>query len=49
MFLLGQNDYITEAEKQLGDETAYMNINFKDKILQELADTSVIVDLLVIS
>ena len=31
-------DYIAEAEKQLSDENIYENIDFKDKILQELAD-----------
>ena len=33
-----RNDYIAESEKQLSDETIYKDINFKDKILQELAD-----------
>ena len=35
-----RNDYIAEAEKQLSDENIYKDINFKDKILQELADNS---------
>ena len=35
-----QNDYIAEAEKQLSDENIYKDINFKGKILQELADNS---------
>ena len=35
-----RNDYIAESEKQLSDETIYKDINFKDKILQELADNS---------
>ena len=35
-----QNDCITEAEKQFSDENIYKDINFKGKILQELADTS---------
>ena len=33
-----RNDYI--AEKQLSDENIYKDVNFKDKILQELADNS---------
>ena len=33
-----QNDHIAEAEKQLSDENVYKDINFKDNILQELAD-----------
>ena len=35
-----RNDYILEAEKQLSDESIYKDTNFKDKILQELADNS---------
>ena len=35
-----RNDYIAEAEKQLSDENIYKDINFKDKILQELPDSS---------
>ena len=35
-----RNDYIAEEAKQLGDENIYKDINFKDKILQELADDS---------
>ena len=34
------DDYIAEAEKQSSDEKIYKDINFKDKILQELADNS---------
>ena len=37
---LGSNDYIAEAEKQLSDVNIYKDINFKDNILQELADNS---------
>ena len=33
-------DYIAEAEKQLGDRKVYKDIDFKEKILQELAGTS---------
>ena len=36
----GRNDYIAETEKQLSDENIYKDINFKGKILQELADNS---------
>ena len=35
-----RNDYIALAEKQLSDENTYKDINFKDKILQELEDNS---------
>ena len=35
-----RNDYIADAEKQLSDENIYKDINFKDKILQELPDSS---------
>ena len=35
-----RDNYIAEAEKQLSDENIYKCINFKDKILQELADNS---------
>ena len=40
MVVWDRNDYIAESEKQLSDETIYKDINFKDKILQELADNS---------
>ena len=40
MVVWDRNDYIAEAEKQLSDENIYKNINFKDKIFQELADNS---------
>ena len=33
-------NYIAEAEKQLGDRNVYKDIDFKEKILQELAETS---------
>ena len=36
-----RDDYIAEAEKQLSDENIYKDINFKNKILQELADNSI--------
>ena len=35
-----RNDYIAEAEKQLSHENNYNDIDFKDKILQELANNS---------
>ena len=33
-------DYIAEAERQLDDVTVYKNVNFKEKLLQDLAETS---------
>ena len=33
-------DYIAEAERQLGDVTVYEDVNFKEKMLQDLAETS---------
>ena len=33
-------DYIKEAEKQLGDNTAYEEINYNKKILSQLVDSS---------
>ena len=35
-----RNDYIAEVEKQLSHENNYNDIDFKDKILQELANNS---------
>ena len=32
--------YIVETEKQLGDRSVYKDIDFKEKILQELVETS---------
>ena len=40
MVVWDQYDFIAEAEKQLNDEKIYKHINFKDSILQELADNS---------
>ena len=34
------NNYVAKAEKQLSDEKIYKDINFKNKILKELADNS---------
>ena len=35
-----REDYIAEAERQLGDVTVYKDVNFKGKILHDLAETS---------
>ena len=35
-----REDSIAEASKQLNDESAYKNVNFKDEILQDLAEKS---------
>ena len=35
-----REDYIAEAEKQLSDKNVYRDVNFKSKILQDLAKTS---------
>ena len=40
MVVWNPNHYIAEAEKQLSDENIYKDINFKDKILQRLANNS---------
>ena len=34
------SDYKAEAEKQLSDQNVYRDVDFKDKILQDLADSS---------
>ena len=33
-------DYLSEAEKQLGDKSIYKNVSFNDKILRDLVETS---------
>ena len=33
-------DYIAEAERQLGNVTVYKDVNFTEKMLQNLAETS---------
>ena len=33
-------DYIAEAERRLGGVTVYEHVNFKEKMLQDLAETS---------
>ena len=35
-----REDYIAEAERQLGDVTVYKDVDFKEKILQGLAEIS---------
>ena len=40
MVVWDREDYIAEAEKQLGDKNVYKDIDLKEKILQELAETS---------
>ena len=35
-----RNDYIVEAEKQLGDKNIYQDVNFSDRILRDLVDKS---------
>ena len=35
-----REDYIAEAEKQLSDKSLHRDVNFKSKILQDLAETS---------
>ena len=36
----GSEDYIAEAERQLGDVTVHKDVSFKEKLLQDLAETS---------
>ena len=38
--VLDRSDYIAGAEKQLSDQNVYRDVDFKDKILQDLADSS---------
>ena len=33
--------YIAEAERQLGDATVYKDVDFKEKMLEDLAETAV--------
>ena len=35
-----REDYIAEAERQLGDVTVYEDVHFKEKMLQDIAETS---------
>ena len=34
-------DYIAEEEKQLNDKNVYRDVNFKSKILQDLAEINI--------
>ena len=38
--VLDRYDYIAEAEKQLKDQNVYKDVDFTEKILQDLAETS---------
>ena len=38
--VLDREDYIAEAERQLGDITVYRDVNFKEQMLQDIAETS---------
>ena len=40
MVVWDRNSYIAEAEKQLNNKSVYKNVIFKEKILQDLAETS---------
>ena len=40
MVVWDRNDYIAEAENQLNNKSVYKNVIFKEKILQDLAETS---------
>ena len=40
MIVWDRNDYIAEAEKQLNNKSVYKNVTFKEKILQDLDETS---------
>ena len=40
LVVLARSDYIAEAEKQLSDQNVYRDVDFKDKILHDLADSS---------
>ena len=35
-----RNDYIVEAEKQLNNKSVYKSVIFKEKFLQDLAETN---------
>ena len=34
-----REDYIAEEERQLGDDNVYKDVNFKEKMLQNVAET----------
>ena len=40
MVVWDRSDYIAEAEKQLNNKRVYKKVTFKEKILQDLAETS---------
>ena len=40
MVVWDHNSYIAEAEKLLNNKSVYKNVIFKEKILQDLAETS---------
>ena len=40
MVVCDRSDYIAEAKKQLSDQSVYRDVEFKDKILQDLTDSS---------
>ena len=40
MVVWDRSDYIAEAEKQLNNKKVYIKVTFKEKILQDLAETS---------
>ena len=40
MVVWDREDYISEASKQLNDESVYKSVKFKHKILQDLAEKS---------
>ena len=35
-----RNDYLMEAEKQLSDKNVYKDVNFNEKLIQDLTETS---------
>ena len=40
MVVWERNEYIKEAEKQLGDKSVYQKVSFKEKLSCELVDKS---------
>ena len=40
MVVWDQNDYLMEAEKQLNNENVYKDVNFNEKLIQGLTETS---------
>ena len=35
-----RNDYLMEAEKQLSEKNVYKDVNFNEKLIQDLTETS---------